>query len=93
MPAPISTDLRIRIVEARAQEGLTYEEFADRFHVGRATVDRVLRLARETGSVEPAPHAGGPSSAAGSSSTARDPPRCLTDLADISYGEDKPTRC
>lgn len=60
MPAPISTDLRIRIVESRAQEGLTYEELAERYQVGRATVDRVLRLARETGSVEPAAHAGGP---------------------------------
>jgi transposase len=60
MPAPISTDLRIRIIEARAQEGQTYEQLAERFGVGRATVDRMLRLARETGSVEPAPHAGGP---------------------------------
>lgn len=59
MPAAISTDLRIRIVEARAKEGQTYEELAERFDVGRATVDRVLRLARETGSVEPAPHGGG----------------------------------
>ena len=59
MPAPISTDIRIRILEARAQEGQTYEELAERFGVGRATVDRVLRLARETGSVEPAPHGGG----------------------------------
>ncbi|WP_096331995.1 helix-turn-helix domain-containing protein [Nannocystis exedens] len=51
--------LRIRIVEARAQEGLTYEQLAERFSVGRATVDRTLRLARETGSVEPKPHGGG----------------------------------
>jgi transposase len=59
MPIAISTDLRIRIVEARAQEGQTYEQLAERFGVGRATVDRVLRLARETGSVEPRPHGGG----------------------------------
>ena len=59
MPAPISTDLRIRIIEARVQDRQTYEELAERFGVGRATVDRILRLARETGSVEPAPHAGG----------------------------------
>ena len=59
MPIAISTDLRIRIVEARAQERLTYEQLAERFGVGRATVDRVLRLARETGSVEPRPHGGG----------------------------------
>ena len=59
MPTAISPDLRIRIVEARAQDGQTYEQLAERFHVGRATVDRVLRLARETGSVEPKPHGGG----------------------------------
>ncbi|WP_143825720.1 helix-turn-helix domain-containing protein [Nannocystis exedens] len=59
MPTPISVDLRIRIVEARVQDGQTYEQLAERFHVGRATVDRVLRLQRETGSVEPKPHGGG----------------------------------
>ena len=59
MPIPISNDLRIRIVEARAQDGQTYEQLAERFGVGRATVDRMLRLARETGSVEPRPHGGG----------------------------------
>lgn len=59
MTAPISNDLRIRIVEARAQERQSYDQLAERFGVGRATVSRVLRLARETGSVEPAPHAGG----------------------------------
>jgi transposase len=59
MPIALSTDLRIRIVEARAQERLTYEQLAERFGVGRATVDRMLRLARETGSVEPRAHGGG----------------------------------
>lgn len=59
MPTALSTDLRIRIVEARAQDRQTYEQLAERFGVGRASVSRVLRLARETGSVEPTPHAGG----------------------------------
>lgn len=59
MTTPISNDLRIRIVEARAQEAQSYEQLAERFGVGRATVSRILRLARETGSVEPAPHGGG----------------------------------
>ena len=59
MPIAISNDLRIRIVEARARERLTYEQLAERFSVGRATVDRMLRLARETGSVEPRSHGGG----------------------------------
>jgi len=60
MPAPLSTDIRIRVLEARVREGLTYEQLADRFVIGRASVDRILRRARETGSVEPAPHGGGP---------------------------------
>ena len=60
MPAPLSTDLRIRIFEARVREKLTYEQLAERLAVGRATVARILRRARETGSVEPEPHAGGP---------------------------------
>jgi transposase len=34
---------------------------ADRFCVGRATVDRWLSRYRETGSVAPLPHGGGPS--------------------------------
>lgn len=41
-------------------EGLTSQQLADRYAVGRATVTRLLRLVRETGSVEPAPHGGGP---------------------------------
>ena len=53
MAAPLSVDLRKRIVEARTREGLTYEQLAARFGVGRATVDRLLRRWRETGSVEP----------------------------------------
>ena len=53
MAAPLSVDLRKRIVEARTRDGLTYEQLATRFGVGRATVDRWLRRWRETGSVEP----------------------------------------
>ena len=74
MSAPLSIDLRIRILEARAKEGLTYDQLADRFAVGRATVHRLLRLARETGSVEPAPHG-------------RRSPRRVTEAMEASLGE------
>jgi transposase len=38
---------------------MSYEEVAELFQVGRATINRWLRLSRETGGVEPRPHAGG----------------------------------
>ena len=59
MPAPISVDLRRRIVALYKLSGVTYEDVAEDLGVGRATVSRVLRLHRETGSVEPAPASGG----------------------------------
>lgn len=53
MPAPLSDDLRRRIVAAyQAGEG-TLREIAERFQVGSASVTRLLRLERETGSIEP----------------------------------------
>lgn len=60
MPNPISRDLRSRIVEAyEAGEG-TYDELAERFGVGYATVSRMLRRARERGDLSPEPASGGP---------------------------------
>ena len=55
------TDARLRkaIVRARRKEKLTYVQIAERFGVGEATVNRILRLHRETGSVEPRPRGGG----------------------------------
>ncbi len=40
--------------------GTPYEDVAERFEVGRATVNRWWRLYRETGDVEPRTHAGHP---------------------------------
>jgi transposase len=56
--APIPIRLREAIVRARAEE-FSYEEIAAMLDVGRATVNRVLRRQRETGSVEPSPPRGG----------------------------------
>jgi transposase len=50
----LSADLRRRVVVFYAEhkgEGATYESTATHFAVGRATVDRWLRLKRETGDV------------------------------------------
>lgn len=60
MPRPLSSDLRQRIVDYRKRYGATYEYIAEALGIGRATVSRVLRLHRETGSVEPKPATGGP---------------------------------
>jgi transposase len=59
MAASASRDLRRRVVAAYRRGGMTYEEVADRFAVGRASVSRWLRRERETGDVEPLPHGGG----------------------------------
>jgi transposase len=59
MPAPIDPRIRQAIVKAY-NDGLgTYETIAEALQVGRATVSRVLRLARENQSLLPKPRAGG----------------------------------
>lgn len=55
---PIPTKLREAILHAR-NDGLTYTAIADLLGVGVATVNRVLRLHRETKSVAPRPRGGG----------------------------------
>jgi len=60
VPAPLSADLRSRIIAAwQSGEHSSWDQIAATFRVGRATVNRLIRRFRETGSVEPAPHAGG----------------------------------
>ena len=48
-----SLDLRERVVDSLLEGELTYEQIAERFKVGRATVSRLGRRFRETGSFEP----------------------------------------
>lgn len=59
MPEPLSVDLRERIVKAHARGGQSNEDLAKVFQVGRATVTRLVKRFRETGSVVPDPHGGG----------------------------------
>jgi transposase len=59
MGAPIPAPLRDAIVRAYAEGAGSYDEVAALLGVGRATVNRVLRLKRETGSVAPRPRGGG----------------------------------
>src|SRR5947208_3321840 len=60
MAGPLSNDLRERIIAAwQSRQYGSWEQIADTFRVGRATVDRLIRRFRMTGSVDPAPHGGG----------------------------------
>lgn len=56
---PLSLDLRRRIVAAYERDDGTQAQLAQRFEVGQATVERLVRLKRETGRLTPKPHAGG----------------------------------
>jgi len=55
-----STDLRQRIVDTYNKAEGSVRELAARFKVAPKTVQNYLNLERETGSVEPRPHGGGP---------------------------------
>lgn len=57
---PYHTDLRKRIVDAYQKAEGSVRELAARFKVAPKTVQNYLNLERETGSVEPRPHGGGP---------------------------------
>ncbi len=58
MPAPLSLDLRTRIIEACQEQDETQAEMAARFRVHQKTVEKLWRVWRPTGSCAPRPHAG-----------------------------------
>lgn len=53
MPAPLSLDLRKRIVVAYERGEGSRAALAQRFAIGKASVDRAIGLARQSGSLEP----------------------------------------
>jgi transposase len=57
MPAPLSADLRRRVLDA--SRSASAAQTAARFGVSTSTVHRLRRLDREQGSVASKPHAGG----------------------------------
>ena len=56
---PLSNDLRRRILDAVDNREGSRRKLAARFKVNTATITKLLRLRRETGSSQPRPHAGG----------------------------------
>jgi len=55
----LSPDLRQRIIDAYERGEGSQAQIAQRFSVGKASVERLVRLKRETGSLAARPHAGG----------------------------------
>lgn len=60
MPAPLSLDLRQRILAAHLDEKQSVPLVAQRFGVAQNTVRRLAERFRSTGSALPKPHGGGP---------------------------------
>jgi transposase len=70
MPAPLSVDLRQRIIAAyEAKEG-SQQQLAERFKVSLSLIADLSRRYRETGTVEPNPHGGGTVALVGSKAVA-----------------------
>lgn len=59
MPAPLSLDLRRRILAALKAGEASQRQVAERFGVAKATVERLARRVRLTGTLEAKPHGGG----------------------------------
>lgn len=59
MPRPLPLEIRDRIIRAWQAGELTWQEIADQYGVSLASVNRLIRRFRQTGSTAPNPHAGG----------------------------------
>ena len=55
----LSPDLRHRIIRAYERGEGSQRALAERFCVGKASVERLMRLKRQSGTVEAKPHGGG----------------------------------
>jgi transposase len=56
---PYSTDLRLKIIEAKHKTNESIGQLAERFGVSYSFVSRLLKRYEATVSVEPNPHGGG----------------------------------
>lgn len=54
-----STDFRKKIVDTYHSEPLSQRQLANRFNVAKSFIQKLLKQYRETGDIQPKPHAGG----------------------------------
>lgn len=54
-----SVDFRQKLIDVREAEKLSIRALAQRFRVSKHFVENLLKLYRDTGSVQPRPHGGG----------------------------------
>ncbi|MBH8564002.1 transposase [Nostoc sp. CENA67] len=59
MPAPYSTDLRQRVINAYESKQGSQRQLAERFQVSVSFIKRLIRRYRDTGQVTSLPHGGG----------------------------------
>lgn len=59
MPAPYSSDLRQRVIDAYKSKEGSFRQLADRFKVSLSFVQRLINRYQKTGLVAPKPHGGG----------------------------------
>ena len=59
MPAPLSLDLRQRIISAHKTKEGSQRQLAKRFKVSLSFIRELTRRYREIGTIEPKPHGGG----------------------------------
>jgi len=59
MPAPLSVDLRQRVIAAYQAKQGSQRQLAERFKVSLSFIRDLSRRYRQTGTVEPKPHGGG----------------------------------
>ena len=62
---PYSLDLRARVAASVDEGEESQREIAERYRVSLSFVSRLMKRRRETGTLGPAPHGGGPSPALG----------------------------
>jgi transposase len=62
MPSPYSEDLRSRVIAACSSRRGSREETAAQFQISESTLYDWLRRWKQSGSLAPAPHGGGPTS-------------------------------
>ena len=94
MPQPLSNDLRLRVVEF-VEEGHSRREAALRFKMAASSAVNVVRLWKDTGSVQPKPRGGfrhgklKPHQAFILGVVAKRPDITMPELADVVNGGDK----